>query len=346
MKIVIASSLLVATCTTATPAPNPKTQAFNWNTTRSLIAFGDSYTFIQGTLGHTNYSFISDAFNLSFTPSQLFSNRIVLNQTSTAQGTAEGGPNWVEFLTGCGDEKGFTNPQNCPVQLWDFAYAGADTISAANFTPSHWNHTVSLQLQAEQFVDSGNPALETIKLKKENSLVAIWIGINDFNDLLSRYGKNTMFPPLYEQDQTYLFESVEKIYSLGYRSFLFMNLPPLDRTPGSKNNITALVNSFNTIHAKHADAFQAEHSDATVLQFDVNAVLNNMLDNYKGYGFKNITNFCPGFDQPDIRTDPGKYGCEEGLDTYFWYNSGHMGSRTHKLFTEVLRKWLIGKSAR
>ncbi|CAO2647227.1 Nn.00g081490.m01.CDS01 [Neocucurbitaria sp. VM-36] len=344
---VAAFCLSVAAHAFATPTPNPKNKKnnFDWFTIKSLVAFGDSYTFVQGALGHPNYTFIGDAFNLSFTPSQLFSNRIVLNQTSTAQGTAEGGPNWVEFLTKCGIEKGLTDPQTCKVQLWDFAYAGANTVSKVGFTPAHWNHTVSFQQQVQQFEQYGNPALETIGLKKKDSLVAIWIGINDINDLAKLCGKNESFAPLYEQVQEYVFESVEKVYGLGYRNFLFMNLPPLDRGPSPSVN-TSLVATFNAIQASHADVFQSNHRDATILQFDVNTVLNKVLDNYKDYGFNNITNFCPGYNQPDIRSNPGKYGCGEGLDTYFWYDSGHLGSRTHKVFTKELRKWLVKNSGR
>ncbi|KAL6704413.1 hypothetical protein ACN47E_008265 [Coniothyrium glycines] len=341
MKLPIFSSLTLATATLATPTPITKKSRFDWPTTKSLLAFGDSYTYVQGTLGHTNYTFIGDAFNLSFTPAKLFSNRIVQNQTSTA----EGGPNWVEFLTNCAVSNGLHDPQECPIQLWDFAYADANTVSQTNFTPAHWNHTVSFEQQVQQFISYGNPALETINLEKKNALVAVWIGINDINDLAKIRGKNATFAPLYEQVATYKFVGVEKIYDLGYRKFLFMNLPPLDRSPSPAVN-ASLVQSFNDIQARHADAFQARYRDATVLQYDVNTVLNSVLDNYEDYEFKNVTNFCPGYNQPDVLSNPEKYGCGEGLDTYFWYNSGHLGSRTHAIFTEDLKKWLIEKSRR
>ncbi|KAH7079456.1 lysophospholipase-like protein A [Paraphoma chrysanthemicola] len=346
MKVQSFAALALATCTAASPSSlKNKKFKFDWNKTKSLIAFGDSYTFVQGTLGHQNYTFIGDNFNKSFTPEKLFSNRIVLNVSFSTEGTAEGGPNWVEYLTKCGTKKGLTDPRTCHRQLWDFAYAGANTVSEAGFTPAHWNHTVSFQQQIEQFVSYGNPALETIKLKKKDALVAIWIGINDINDLKGLRGKNATFAPLYEKVAGYVWESVEKIYQLGYRNYLVMNLPPLDRGPSASLN-ASLVKTFNDIAASHANDFAANHSDATVLQYDLNGVLNNILDNYQEYGFKNITNFCPGYAQPDIYSNPGKYGCGEGLSTYFWYNSGHLTSRTHEIFSGMLEKWLVSKSGR
>ncbi|USP72941.1 carbohydrate esterase family 16 protein [Curvularia clavata] len=339
MRLVTTLYFSAAFCASAgaiPTSPNLKKDSFDWTTIKSLIAFGDSYTFVQGTLGHSNYSFIGDELNLSFTPTQLFSDRIVQNLT----GTAEGGPNWVEFLTDCGVEDGLHDPQECDIQLWDFAYAGANTIEEAGFTPLHHNHTVSLQRQVEQFISSGNPALESIHLRKKDTLVAVWIGINDINDLVATQGKNATFAPAYEKVQMNVFKNVEKIYELGYRNFLFMNLPPLDRGPGTPNVNASLVESFNSIQATHADHFATKHCDATVLQFDVNSVLNNVLDHYQEYGYKNITSYCPGYNQPDILTNPEKYGCTE-LDTYFWYNSGHLTSRTHEIMTDVLREWIL-----
>lgn len=88
------------------------------------IAFGDSYTYVQGVYGRQNYSFIGDYLpgNFAYDSETLLANQIVQNFT----GTAEGGPNWVQHLTGCGLEPGLTSPLSCDLQLWDFAFAGAD----------------------------------------------------------------------------------------------------------------------------------------------------------------------------------------------------------------------------
>ena len=48
------------------------------------IAFGDSYTYVQGTHGHQNYSFIGDQLNFSYDAQTLLSNKIVQNQVSTS----------------------------------------------------------------------------------------------------------------------------------------------------------------------------------------------------------------------------------------------------------------------
>jgi len=109
------------TLVASSPTPPPPPPSFKWSTVSSVIAFGDSYTYVQGTAGRRNFSFIGDLQNLNFTKEELFENRIVQNQT----GTANGGPNWIEYLTGCGVKPGLTNPRDCKIPLWDFAFAGA-----------------------------------------------------------------------------------------------------------------------------------------------------------------------------------------------------------------------------
>jgi hypothetical protein len=100
---------------------------------------------VQGTHGHQNYSFIGDQFNYAYDAQTLLSDMIVQNQVRTISpnipfkdthiqlsptphqtATAEGGPNWIEYLTKCGVQPGLTSPLNCKKQLWDFAFAGAD----------------------------------------------------------------------------------------------------------------------------------------------------------------------------------------------------------------------------
>ena len=71
----------------ALASPLVAENSFSWADTKYLVAFGDSYTYVQGTAGLQNFSFIHGSLNLSFTPKELLSNRILQdNLTSTAEG--------------------------------------------------------------------------------------------------------------------------------------------------------------------------------------------------------------------------------------------------------------------
>ncbi|CAG7924969.1 unnamed protein product [Penicillium olsonii] len=334
MLIPAAALLAAVPSVIASPFSRPPA-GFDWSSTKALLAFGDSYTYVQGTQGHQNFSFIGDQFNLAFTRETLLANKIVQNQTATA----EGGPNWVEYLTGCGIKEGLTSPRSCAKQLWDFAFAGADI--STEFTPLHHNFTVSLVDQINQFKQYGHPALKhTIKTRE--TLVAIWIGINDINDS-AQYAVD--FPTFYKNITDALFASVEDLYDLGYKQYLFMNLPPLDRTPGNQAKMSPSPNAtqvgwYNRALAEHASAFGKEHKDAKVMVFDAHTRLEAMLDEPGKYGIANTTNFCAGYDQPDIAVNYENYGCPTPLEEYFWFNSGHMTSHVHKILAGQVEEWL------
>ncbi|KAF4213681.1 hypothetical protein CNMCM8980_009272 [Aspergillus fumigatiaffinis] len=336
--IAVTRNLALAALTSvaaALPAQSTGKHAFDWDATRYLLAFGDSYTYVQGTHGHQNYSFIGDQLNFAYDSKMLLTNKIVQNQTATA----EGGPNWAEFLTNCGVKKGLTSPLSCKKQLWDFAFAGADI--SVEYTPLHHNYTVSLVNQVTQYEQYGHPVLKNI-MHPSRTLVAIWIGINDMNDS-AKYAVH--FPTFYNRMMTTLFASVQTLYNLGYRSYLFMNLPPLDRTPANQARSNPSPNAtqitwFNDALAQHAQSFERAHADTTVHVFDAHTALSNMMDHPARYGIVNTTNFCAGYNQPDIEMNYQAYGCPTPLDTYFWFNSGHLTSHVHKELAEILEAQL------
>lgn len=167
------SSLLINNAFAIPSSAYTAPSSFSWPATKNLLTFGDSYTYVQGTNGRQNYSFIGDVQHYRYNASTILSDHIVQNQTSTA----EGGPNWVEFLTGCGLKPGLTDPKTCERRLWDFAFAGADV--SVEFTPRHHHYTVMFVEQVRQFVKYGWPVLGKKGLvTPRETLVGVWIGIN------------------------------------------------------------------------------------------------------------------------------------------------------------------------
>lgn len=154
--------------------------------------------------------------------------------------------------------------------------------------------------------------------------MAFWIGINDIGDSAKL---NVDFPVYYNEIISTMFEqSVLPVYKAGYKKFLFINLPPLNRSPnnliraaGPLPNIT-MIGWWDSSLDLHRLNFTEEYKDATAMLFDANTFLNHVLDNHTEYNIPNITSFCPEYNQPLPVT---QYGCLP-LDDYFWYDSGHL----------------------
>ncbi|PBP23524.1 lysophospholipase A [Diplocarpon rosae] len=336
----------------ALPNPTPP-PAFRWEDVNFLLAFGDSYTYVQGAAGRENYSFIGDRIDYSFTPQTLLTNQILSNQTSA------GGPNWVEYLTRC-----FSGlPSTCARQLWDFAFAGADvstTYSRApvdNSTPLHHNYTVSFEDQVTQWSLYAQPILP---VDVSRALVAVFIGINDILDTAaSTFPRNDApdLPSLYRQMIDAEFASVEGIYAAGYRHFLFLNLPPLDRTvryylepawPGNQVRAeprpsATMIRQYNRLIASDAAAFAASHPGSSAWVFDTYSYLAGILDKPSAHGLKNTTSFCPSYNAPDIATNYAAYGCLP-LGEYFWYDSVHITDTVHRHLAQAVEKFLLSQS--
>jgi lysophospholipase L1-like esterase len=97
-------------------------------------------------------------------------------------------------------------------------------------TPLHHAYTVSFVNQIAQWAAYAKPV---IPVDVSRALVAIFIGINDISDSAKyTFPRNnvTNFPSFYAEIIGTEFEAIETIYEAGYRNYLFLNLPPLERT--------------------------------------------------------------------------------------------------------------------
>ncbi|KAJ3825073.1 hypothetical protein F5878DRAFT_229673 [Lentinula raphanica] len=311
LKLLLATFALVAVSA-------PASSKFNWNSTKFVYAFGDSYTFVQGTLGYPNFSFVGDVLDLGFTPQQILSDEIIPRNTSSE------GSNWIEYLTECFEG----SPTLCQKQLWNFAFAGSD-IDAA-LLPRHHDFTTSLVEQVGQWVEYASNVLPH---PSDETLTFWWIGINDTGDTLNN-ATITDFAAFWETEMLSYFDAVQSAFDNGLKQHVFINVPPEDRNPATVGNATASAEMkehialFNVALSNHTAAFTARNADATVMTFDAHAVFSKILDDPVKFGFTNITGFC-------TCADP------EG---FFWYNSGHPTQAVHKLIAKALKSQLEAAS--
>lgn len=267
----------------------PVSPPFAWSNVKSLLAFGDSYTYVQGLYGRQNYSFIGDAFNFSYPSIQLLNDPIIQNQI----GTSAGGPNWVEYLPGCFEGLPIRCRREREKELWDFAFAGAD-VSTKHLTLHH-NYSVDLDSQVRQYDTYARPYLS---LDPDRTLVTIFIGINDVSD--SAKWTNASFPDLYSSIVETMLDSVSALAARSrLQDFLFMSLPPLEKTPGNvlaaAQNRTVYpsatqVASWNSVLSTQVDEWVRLQSGVrNAWVFDTYDFLNHIIEAPTEYGVKNVT---------------------------------------------------------
>jgi lysophospholipase L1-like esterase len=111
-----------------------------------------------------------------------------------------------------------------------FFFPYIETISDLFSTPLHHPYSVSL---VNQILQWSKYALPVLKPNLSKTLVAVWIGINDIGDsakyTFPRNNTNN-FEEFYSAIISTEFQALETLWEAGYTNYLFMNLPPLERT--------------------------------------------------------------------------------------------------------------------
>lgn len=115
-----------------------------------------------------------------------------------------------------------------------------------------------------------------------NSLFVTWVGINDcawgIEDLAARMRE--------------LFSLQDALHESGGRNFVFIDLPPIERSPAlnARRNWfepseTSAYSKWNAALRDAAKGFAEKHPDSTVLIFSAHQTFNTFLDDLWAYDF-------------------------------------------------------------
>ncbi|KAF8601028.1 hypothetical protein BDV93DRAFT_525072 [Ceratobasidium sp. AG-I] len=198
------------------------------------------------------------------------------------------GANWIGYLT----------TQYNQSKFWTYDYA----------VPGNTVEGVTNQVIADFLPHAGTkPAYAP--WTATNSLFATFVGINDLNT-----GANI------PSSMATLFDLQEVLYMAGARTFLFINVPPMNRAPLGNNNPNwaSIVATWNTQLQIFASAFQAKYMDVTTFYYDSRSLYNKLLDNPSAYGFT------------DVNTTEGN----------FWYDAVHPRTKVHQYMAADLATFL------
>lgn len=267
-------------------APSTRQESNYW------FSFGDSYT-----------QTFFDPKGVLPTPDNPLGNPPYPGWTST------GGENWVGYLA--------TKFNKSSILTYNYAYGGA-VINETLVTPWQPN-LIHLTGQVDQFLEGAAVRSGGEKWNGDNALFSIFIGINDIGNSWYLEGDRDAFAEVLLDNY---FQLVQKLHHAGGRNFLFVNVPPIDRSPlmagygpESQAGEKKVLAGFNSRLEQRIERFGQSYADVKTYLYDSVSHYNEILDNPTAFGFKDATSFGPGAD-------------------IFWGDNYHPSSYAHKFFGE------------
>ncbi|KII88437.1 carbohydrate esterase family 16 protein [Plicaturopsis crispa FD-325 SS-3] len=192
-----------------------------------------------------------------------------------------------------------------PILVYDFA-VGGDTV-----------HGVSTQVERHflPYHAAVEPSDDT--WTGNNSLFVTWVGINDC-------GQSP------EEDHAgridILLSAHEKLYAVGARNFLFIDVPPVERSPAVPETradyLAPRFKHWNETLLAAIRTFSAAHPDITTMMFSSYETFTRFLDDPTGHGVP----------AKDLRKQGGE----------IWIDHIHPGTKVHNFVARDLAQFLNG----
>ncbi|KAK7013839.1 carbohydrate esterase family 16 protein [Favolaschia claudopus] len=232
------------------------------------------------------------------------------NSTLPTVGNPLGNPPFPGFTGGGGENfVGFDTVtfNKTTILTYNYAYGGA-TIDA-NLVVPYLPTVLSLTDQVNQFLAGAAKKPASTPWTSANSLFTVWIGINDIGNSYGNGG--------------------DRSAGAGARNFLFINVPPIDRSPlmlaqstSSQALEKSVIQGFNTKLAAKISAFKANNTGVTTWTWDSNAAFTTILNSPTQYGFVDAVSY--------------------GNTGDFWGNNYHPASAAHQIFAKQIAALLAG----
>ena len=293
-----------------------------WAGIQKYFPFGDSYS---STLFYLN--------GIQPGPNNPFGNP----QPYGPGNTSSNGLNYVDFLTTVYNES--------HIETYNLAFGGATVSSAV--VAQNFPTVVDFRGQVN---DEFLPYYVKLNLANNlasnwtssNSLFSTFFGINDVGNAYHQYN-TTLNPAIFKAYASL----IDQLYVAGARNFLFINVPPVDRSPGTigqgpatQHAEGAAIAAFNLGIQRLATNLSIAYNDTTAFQFDANALFTQVLDDPSAYPqtahYKNTTAYCAAYQDGTPKPDSFNETCGIPVNEYFWLNDLHPTYPMHDAMAKAI----------
>ncbi|KAF9466865.1 hypothetical protein BDZ94DRAFT_86582 [Collybia nuda] len=222
------------------------------------------------------------------------------------------GPNWARQFV---DMVGHT-------QLINLAVTNATSDNGLLAGPP-----ADFRSQATTFLDFVTP--EQVPWTKSNAIFIIAFGANDVNNSYQRGPGNGT--SLYSQDLDSYFATVERLYAVGARQFVFNNVVPFDRAQigvslglAKQFKLRESILEFNRQLSGKAASYCSSKTDIKCSIYDTHTLFTHIMEDYRTLGFATPNDFCVSY---AARTGcdvlPADSACLGPVSAYIWKDDFH-----------------------
>lgn len=224
------------------------------------------------------------------------------------------------------------------IQTYNLAYGGATVDSAliAPYTPTVLSLKDQINTEFVPGYTGSNPTAPSApKWTAKDSLFTIWIGINDVGTLFWQ-SDTTLFDKVFVQYASL----VDTLYAKGARNIAFIDVPPMDRSPGYMEAGTwnveqgkIAVAAWKSRMASLAANLKKSKPDANVFIYSSAADFGKALDNPAAFkqtaGLKVLDKYCKDYQ----KYVPFSIFILPSLSLSISVSQGH------ELITVVIKQW-------
>lgn len=193
---------------------------------------------------------------------------------------------------------------------------------------------------------SGGPTPEHDSWETCSTLFTFFLGINDAG--LS-YAKES--PSVYDEYLAIYASLIDTIYAANGRHFLFLLVPPIDRSPlttrqgrPASGRESIHIQAWNDGLSKLANDLRHNRPDASVFVFNTHALFSSVMDDATMFPetaiYCETTGFCEAYAMGTEAVDTQLPGCLYSVNQYLWLNDLHPTYPIHDLLAKQITDML------
>ncbi|NNM88363.1 MAG: SGNH/GDSL hydrolase family protein [Phycisphaerae bacterium] len=208
----------------------------------------------------------------------------------------------------------------------DYAYGGAATGGPVSYSGLS---VPGMQDQVNTYLTNvGNRA-------PANDLYALWGGANDIFNAAAASGATTAsIDAAASTAAANIDGEIASLYAAGARDFLWLNLPPLDKTPdgAGNSNLADATTTFNNAWSTDVAALNGSQTMGHVIGVNIDTLVNQIINDPSAYGLTDVT-------------DPAQGLTGVNPDTYLFWDGVHPTTAGHALIAGAAYQQVVPEPA-